>query len=174
MTIERTPRSPMPPSSATPAGELKRIPLPPLPHFRKPETTRAGSPGTPPGQDAAVPDAPPARELQGAPEVAREARRPPGAVSHLEMSELLGPDHEGGIAPAIESAIPLRTGATGATILNDLVDQIEKGLEKDLARTPLSVLSKEYRRVVACAGGPALGRTPRPTPSEPGMRRTAE
>ena len=174
MTIERTPRSPIPSSSTTPAGELKRIPLPPLPHFRRPEAARATSPGAPPGQHAAVTDAPPVPELQGAPEVAPEARRSPGAVSHLEMSELLGPDHEGGIAPAIESTTPLRTGATGATILNDLVDQIEKGLEKDLARTPLSVLSKEYRRVLACAGGPALARAPRPTPSEPAMRRTAE
>jgi hypothetical protein len=174
MTIERTPRSPMPSSSATPAGELKRIPLPPLPHFRRPEAARAASTGAPTAHDVVAADAPRAGELQDALEAAREARRPSGAVSHLEMSELLGPDHEGGIAPAIESAVPLRTGATGATILNDLVDQIEKGLEKDLARTPLNMLSKEYRRVVACASGPALGRAPRPNPTEPGLRRTAE
>jgi len=84
------------------------------------------------------------------------------------MSELLGPDHEGGIVPVIAPLTPQRTGATGATILNDLVDEIEKGLEKDLARTPVDVIARRYRRVVACASGPA------PAPAEGTERRTDE
>jgi len=89
------------------------------------------------------------------------------------MTELLGPDHEGGIVPVIEPPAPLRTGATGATILNDLVDEIEKGLEKDLARAPLDTMAQGYRRVVACAGGPAPSRTD-PPPAARTERRTDE
>jgi hypothetical protein len=125
---------------------MKRIPLPPLPHFRRPDT----APGASPAGGVETPD-----------------RR--GPVSPLEMSELLGPDHEGGIAPAIESPRPHRTGATGATIINDLVDEIEKGLERDLARVPMDAPGQGYRRVVACAGGPD-GRAP----SEVPHRRTDE
>jgi hypothetical protein len=83
------------------------------------------------------------------------------------MSELLGPDHERGIAPAIEPLSPQRTGATGATILNDLVDEIEKGLEKELARAPIEVMNQRYRRVVACASGPGAARATRPWPPHP-------
>jgi len=89
------------------------------------------------------------------------------------MSELLGPDHEGGIAPIIEPILPQRTGATGATILNDLVDEIEKGLEKDLARAPVEVIARSYRRVVACTGGPASSRPAQP-PAGRIERRTDE
>ena len=86
------------------------------------------------------------------------------------MSELLAPEHEGGIVPAIEAAVPQRTGATGATILNDLVDEIEKGLEREIARAPLEITSQGYRRVVTCASGsvsslaadPAPGAAPPP------------
>ena len=89
------------------------------------------------------------------------------------MSELLGPGHEGGIAPIIEPLTPQRTGATGATILNDLVDEIEKGLEKDLARAPVEVIARGYRRVVACAGGTPPSR-PGPLAAERPERRTDE
>jgi hypothetical protein len=145
MTTERRPQ---PSTSRGVVGgtDLKRIPLPPLPHFRKPDTTPAAKP---------------------ADEAGAEDRR--GPVSPLEMSELLGPDHEGGIVPAIESPMPDRTGTTGATIMNDLVDEIEKGLEKDLARAPIDAVGQVYRRVVACAGGPD-----RQTPSDVPQRRTDE
>lgn len=128
MTTNRQPRPPSPPPGGAAPGELKRIPLPPLPHFRRP------------GADQ--PAAPPA------------AARPAGAVSHLEMSELLAPGHEGGITPVIEAIAPQRTGSTGATILNNLVDEIEKGLERDLARVPPDIVLQQYRRVVPCSLGP--------------------
>lgn len=128
MTTNRQPRPPSPPPGGAATGELKRIPLPPLPHFRRP--------------DADQPAAPPA------------AARPAGAVSHLEMSELLAPGHEGGITPVIEAAAQHRTGSTGATILNNLVDEIEKGLERDLARVPPDIVLQQYRRVVPCSLGP--------------------
>ena len=155
MTTERHPRPPSPPTDAATAAELKRIPLPPLPHFRRPEEGRA---------EAFAPQISP-----------NAAARPEhsgghaGPVSHVEMSELLAPRHEGGISPAIDTAVPQRTGATGATILNDLVDEIEKGLERELARAPIEITSRGYRRVVTCASGPALskgapapGAAPRP------------
>jgi hypothetical protein len=97
------------------------------------------------------------------------------------MSELLGPEHEGGIAPAIDPITPQRSGATGATILNDLVDEIEKGLEKELAKTPMELMPQVYRRVVACASGPPAGRVigpgpdrPAPKPAGDPARRTGE
>lgn len=139
MTTDRQPRPPSPPPGAAATGELKRIPLPPLPHFRRPG---ADEPAGPPASTApAPPAAPPA------------AARPAGAVSHLEMSELLAPGHEGGITPVIETIAPQRTGSTGATILNNLVDEIEKGLERDLARVPPDIVLQQYRRVVPCSLG---------------------
>src|SRR3989304_118869 len=79
MPTPRQPRPPSPPPGGAATGELKRIPLPPLPHFRRPG---ADQPAAPP---AATPTAAPT------------AARPAGAVSHLEMSELLAPGHAGGM-----------------------------------------------------------------------------
>ena len=155
MTIDRQARRPTAPTRATPATEMKRIPLPPLPHFQRPQEEREEGFAPQNALDAAARPAPSAG--------------PAGAVSHVEMSELLAPGHEGGISPAIEAALPQRTGATGARILNDLVDEIEKGLERELARAPIEITSQGYRRVVTCASGPALsqggpapGAPPRP------------
>jgi len=164
MTTEREGRPPASsPARPTPAADLRRIPLPALPHFRRPDTSRPET-GRPTAGGAAGPDlvaSPPPSGGQAAP------------VSHVEMSELLSPGHEGGIAPAIDCAVPPRTGATGATILNDLVDEIEKGLEREIARASLEITSLGYRRVVTCcsgptpgnAAGPAAGGTPPPGPS---------
>ncbi len=155
MTAERHARPPSPATRATPATELKRIPLPPLPHFRRPEeaTQQARAPQID-ADAAARPAAPGGRA---------------GPVSHVEMSELLAPGHEGGISPAIEAAVPPRTGATGATILNDLVDEIEKGLEREIARAPIEITSQGYRRVVTCASGPVSSKAadPAPCPAPP-------
>jgi hypothetical protein len=160
MTTERRPRPRTPPGIAA-TTDLKRIPLPALPHFRRP--------GTAPGAAPAVPSP----DLQRPPAAAGGSTAQPGPVSPLEMSELLWPDHEGGIVPVIEPITPQRTGATGATILNDLVDEIEKGLEKDLARAPVEMTTRGYRRVVACAGGPASSH-PAPSPAGRTERRTGE
>ena len=142
MTTEREGRPPSAPPRPAPAADLRRIPLPALPHFRRPETNRAEA-----AAGATVPDV----AASPAP-----SSGPAAPVSHVEMSELLAPGHDGGIAPAIDWAVPQRTGATGATILNDLVDEIEKGLEREIARAPLEITSQGYRRVVACSSGPAL------------------
>jgi hypothetical protein len=167
MTTERRPR-PRTPQGIAATTDLKRIPLPALPHFRRGGTEAGAVPVTPSAPSTAAPAVP-----------SPDALRPPasaalsGPVSPLEMSELLAPDHEGGLAPVIESVAPPRTGATGATILNDLVDEIEKGLEKDLARAPIDVIARGYRRVVACAGGPASTDPARP-PAGGNERRTDE
>lgn len=151
MATNRQPRSPSPPPGGTSAGGLKRIPLPPLPHFRgalakePPIPANAAAPAV--ARSAAAAGSVPARSA---------AAEPPGTVSHLEMSELLSPSHEGGITPIIEGIAPLRTGSTGATILNNLVDEIEKDLERDLARIPFEVAEQRYRRVVPCSLGPGV------------------
>jgi len=150
MTAERDARPPSPATRATPAAELKRIPLPALPHFRRPEEAQ---------QEARAPQTLPDAGARPAVPAGRA-----GPVSHVEMSELLAPGHEGGISPAIDAAVPLRTGATGATILNDLVDEIEKGLEREIARTPHEFTSQGYRRVVTCASRPPSSNTEDPAP----------
>jgi len=156
MTTERRPR-PRTSTGVPPAEGLKRIPLPPLPHFRG---VRATS------------DAPP-EAAPATPRAAADSPVPAGRVSGLEMSELLGPDHEGGMARLLETYAPPRTGATGATIMNDLVDEIEKGLERELARAPIELTSGTYRKVLACAGS---SEAPRPAPPGvgPTERRTEE
>jgi hypothetical protein len=171
MTTERRTRPRTPPGIAATTG-LQRIPLPALPHFR----TSAAAPGTSPTTVAnpaveAPVTSPP--KLQHPPAAAAGPTAQSDHLSPLEMSELLGAAHEGGIVPAIEPITPQRTGATGATILNDLVDEIEKGLERDLARAPLDVATRGYRRVVACAGGLLLTR-PVPSPTARTERRTGE
>ncbi len=125
MATERRPRTPAPAAVQQPRPDLKRIPLPPLPHFRRAATA---------GVTASAP-----------------AERARDEVSGVEMGELLGPAHEGGITPILEPNVGQRTGATGATILNDLVDQIEKGLERDLARAPAGEFDHLYRKTLACA-----------------------
>ncbi len=165
MTTERRPPPPTP-LPAAPANGLRRIPLPPLPHFRGPGSVPQATPAEKPAPAAGA-GAAPAQVVESVPGAAFEAPRKTGPVSPLEMSELLGPEHEGGIAPAIDPITPQRTGATGARILNDLVDEIEKGLEKELARTPMELMPQGYRRVVACASGPAASRVIGPGPDRP-------
>ncbi len=148
MTTNRQPRPPSPPPAGGGASEFKRIPLPPLPHFRSAGTGQPAASADPPAASA---DPPSTRPASTAP---RAAAGPAGAVSHLEMSELLAPGHEGGLTPVIEAVVPQRTGSTGATILNNLVDEIEKGLERDLARAPSEIARQQYRRVVSCSSGP--------------------
>ena len=170
MTTERRPRPRTPPGTAT--TDLKRIPLPALPHFRRAGMEPGAAPATRSGPGVVAPGAP-SPDPHGPPASAAGPAAPSGPVSSLEMSELLGPGHEGGIAPIIEPLTPQRTGATGATILNDLVDEIEKGLEKDLARAPVDMIARGYRRVVACTGGPASSR-PAQSPAVRIERRTDE
>ncbi|HEV8340308.1 MAG TPA: hypothetical protein VGR25_11735 [bacterium] len=154
MATSRQPRHPSPPPAGDVAGERKRIPLPPLPHFRSAQAKQPAIPADPGGMRIAPPVAPPAASPVNPRVATPAAAAPAGAVSHLEMSELLSPGHEGGITPVIEGFAPQRTGATGATILNNLVDEIEKGLERDLARIPLEIAQQHYRRVVPCHFGP--------------------
>ncbi len=150
MTTERPPRTRTDPPGNAAATPLKRIPLPALPHFRSRETTPRAARATAIGPGATA-DGRPVSTPESEPAVATEPGGLQHQVSGLEMSELLGPDHEGGIAPVIEPRAPQRTGTTGAVIMNDLVDEIEKGLEKELARAPVDMMTQGYRQVLACA-----------------------
>ena len=154
MATSRQPRPPSPPPADAVAGERKRIPLPPLPHFRGAEPKQPAILAEPGGTRFAATATPPAAPAARSRVATPAAAAPAGAVSHIEMSELLSPGHEGGITPIIEGIAPQRTGSTGATILNNLVDEIEKGLERDLARIPLEIAQQHYRRVVPCSFGP--------------------
>jgi len=161
MATNRQPRPPSPSPAGPGAGAMKRIPLPPLPHFRGAIAKETPIPADRVASEAprAAADANPRTEAPVAPPFAASVAQsdmaePRGTVSHLEMSELLSPAHEGGITPVIEGDTPPRTGATGATILNNLVDEIEKGLERDLARIPIEIAQQRYRRVVPCSLGP--------------------
>jgi hypothetical protein len=124
------------PGAGRPA-DLRRIPLPPLPAFRQ----RAGETGRPPG--AATP-ASPGRGLSDA-EQEGLLRDDPAAEGLLP-----GPGHEVRPDPLGEPAAP-RTGALGATILNDLVEEIERDLERDLGRHPPQDVLPAYRRAAGCS-----------------------
>jgi hypothetical protein len=91
---------------------LERIPLPDLPRF--------------PRQPAARGQFPP-----------RSTRPESVEVTAAESDLLLGPldpvTPEAGPAPASEPE-RTRTGEPGATILNEIVEQIEKDMEQELAR----------------------------------------
>ena len=67
---------------------------------------------------------------------------------------LPGPGHEGRPAPLPESPDAGRAGVLGATILNDLVDEIEKDLEIEVERHAPPMALPAYRRAVGCSFAP--------------------
>ena len=160
-TERRTPsRGEARPGTERPApAAFKRIPLPPLPQFRTRATASAG-PAT-----------------NGEETLARPADREasPNEVSHREVDELIGDAGALSEEPAV--AVAERTGATGAAILNDLVDEIEKGLEREPGRPVADPAAVPYRNVIACAvhrdPAPPAVRTPT-APSQDSDRRTGE
>ena len=121
------------PSGARP-GDLRRIPLPPLPAFRS---------GTGAAQGP-VPVPPAGRGLSPAEQDGLLRDEP------LATDIVPGPGHEGRPDPLGEPAVP-RTGALGATILNDLVDEIERDLERDLGRLAPTDALPAYRMTAACS-----------------------
>lgn len=144
MGTERNPRTqPGKPRAGSAPIERQRIPLPPLPHFR--------------GGPAAV-----------APATGAPAKNPGGAVSPEESDLLLaeeappltsparpGPGHEGRPNPVLDAPSQGRTGESGAVVLNDLVDEIERGLEKELVRHAPEGSLPPYRRSLGCSLEPA-------------------
>ena len=136
MATERDdrPRNQRPRPSGARPGDLRRIPLPPLPAFR------SGT-GAPPGP-ASVPAT--GRGLSAA-EQDGLLREEPVAADVVP-----GPGHEGRPDPLGERPV-LRTGALGATILHDLVDEIERDLERDLGRLALPDALPAYRSTAACS-----------------------
>ncbi len=121
-----TERDPRPPSfrrrAGTPPVERQRIPLPPLPALRRP---------APPGSTGGV---------EPKPSSAR-------GLSH-EEADLL---HGGRPEPFEAAPGAGRTGALGARILNDLVEEIEKDLEDEMVRHPAETALPPYRRTVGCS-----------------------
>src|SRR5439155_5471552 len=92
MTTERRPRPRTPPGIAA-TTDLKRIPLPALPHFRRAGMEPGAAPATRSGPGVVAPGAP-SPDPHGPPASAAGPAAPSGPVSSLEMSELLGRGHE--------------------------------------------------------------------------------
>lgn len=132
--------------AAVPAGERQRIPLPPLPALRR--GTRAGDEEAAPTL-AAPKSPPPGLSREEADLLIGEAPDP------RDSGRVPGPGHEGRPIPAADVPVGGRTGALGATILNDLVDQIEKDLEIEVERHAPAAGLPAYRRALACSFVPA-------------------
>jgi hypothetical protein len=128
-----------------------------LPHFRRPAGAAAGAAGR-----AAAP-------ADATPPVAAD----PGGSSGVTLSEaatlLPEPAHEGLSGPVLEGG-PQRSGDIGAAVLNDLVDQIERDIEKDLGRAAPEALLPPYRGAVPCTFDPAA-HARGPAPASPGPHR---
>jgi len=159
MATERNPRTQTTrPRSGPAPTERQRIPLPPLPQFR----------GGPSAARPAVPE---------------RDRPASGGIGPDEADLLLaggtsspltygapGPGHEGRPNPTLDPAGPVRTGESGATVLNDLVDEIERGLEKELLRHAPGPSLPAYRRTLGCSLSPA-GEPGPSAPAGSGARR---
>lgn len=132
----------------SPAPQRRRIPLPPLPPPRSAgstATTRSATGATPAG-------------TAGTPAARAVAPTADRRGLSREESDLLvaGPDHDE------------RTGARGVTILNELVDEIQKGLDSEITRHTGTGALAIYRQTVACslvvAPDAALDNAPQPDP----------
>ena len=162
MNNDRNTRTQRPgsPRSGDSGGGLQRIPLPPLPHFRRPTASpdAAASP-----ESGIVPDPTPMAMADPTPVTMPDPVR---AAANRELGEpatlallgpgplLPGPAHEGLPAPVLEAG-PQRSGDIGAAVLNDLVDQIERDIEKDLGRAAPEAMLPPYRRAIPCTFDPA-------------------
>ncbi len=137
MGTERNPRSQRSRGGSTAPPELQRIPLPPLPAFRRPAGSESMTRGVS-GEEA---------DLLASPGLERAGYSLPP-----------GPGHEGRPNPLQESPAE-RAGVRGATILNDLVDEIEKDLEAEIERHSEAATLPAYRRSVGCSFDPVAGGT---------------
>ncbi len=137
MTNERNPRTQPPrPRPGGPPPEWQKIPLPPLPRFRR---EPQGGPEAPaadrgPGVSSAESDL-----LQGEERLISDSLLPPG------------PRHEGSSNPALDGPPEERCGAIGASVMNDLVDEIERDIERDLSRSHPEGSLPAYRRTLSCS-----------------------
>ncbi len=137
----------------------ERIPLPALPE-RRPAS-------------AGLRDRGQERELSPSTELSREEADllmgdlpPAGNPLAVEETHRPGPDH----VPSQDGA--KRTGAPGAVVLNDLVEEIERDLERELARYAQVGALPAYRRTACCSlpadsGRRAAGQT---RPDDSGRR----
>ncbi|HET6279213.1 MAG TPA: hypothetical protein VFG08_10555 [Candidatus Polarisedimenticolia bacterium] len=87
------------------------------------------------------------------------AELPEGALTEAETDDLLGPAPGPDVSPLDipslaarhdPSDAPARSGASGAAVLNELVDEIEKDLERVLERQVPAVRARRYGRTIGC------------------------
>ncbi len=154
-------------------SRLEKIPIPPVPAFLQ-STTRAiakkegsGHDAPPaPGRPGAISDEE-ADLLLGVTSSAEGdlSALPESALTEDEADELLGlapgpaiipPDCSPEPTRPVAPAEPARSGASGAAVLNELVDEIEKDLERDLDRHPPSLQARRYGHTVGCWVSPLI------------------
>jgi hypothetical protein len=143
MSNERNPRTQPPrPRRGEAPPEWQRIPLPPLPRFRR-VTPGAQEPPADPvkpmTQDAPGISSAESDFLQGGDDALTDSLLPPG------------PRHEGPANPALDVPPEERTGVIGAAVINDLVDEIERDLVRDLNQHYPESSLPEYRRALTCS-----------------------
>jgi hypothetical protein len=159
MGTERNPRSqPLRPGAGQTPIIRQRIPLPPLPQFRRPAPD-ARPASSAPAESRPAPPAPTGATQRGlSPE---EAALILGEDLGVGSSALpSGPEHEGRPSAGLTDAVPKRTGASGAAVMNDLVDEIERDLEREIARLQPDAALPTYRRALGCSlapGAPPAG-----------------
>lgn len=154
-------------------SRFEKIPIPPVPTFLQ-STTRATASREGPVHDApAAPGRPGAISdeeadlLLGVTSSAEAGAPalPESALTEDEADELLGLAPGPAIIPPGDSpeparpvapTEPARSGASGAAVLNELVEEIEKDLERDLDRHPQSLQARRYGRTVGCWVSPLV------------------
>lgn len=171
-------------SRSAPPHARRRIPLPSLPTFRKVTGKGSAEEDTAPGERA-KPETPPANRPAVKPTASGVSQEETdlllGGTLDDDFESLIGseedvaeipqapregepPERESSdrppVAQAAESAMaepPERSGAPGADILNDLVEEIEKDLEEEVNRLTLQTQRTlpAYRKTIPCSFVPA-------------------
>jgi hypothetical protein len=59
--------------------------------------------------------------------------------------------HEGLPSPVLEAVRPWRSGDSGADVLNDLVDQVEREIESHLGHVVAEGILPAYRETLVCS-----------------------
>lgn len=164
-------------------SRLEKIPIPPVPAFlrtanRAPEKKQEPISDLPPGiigpdaisdeeADILLGLTPPAEPDLSLPTPGQspDLHLPEGGLTEDEADELLGLgpanpalQHDGvpEAGAPVDPDAPARSGASGAAVLNDLVDEIEKDLERGLDRHEPEAQARRYGRTIGCWVAPLV------------------
>ncbi len=145
-----------------PTSRLRKIPLPPVPTFLhgagKPRAPRETSDPPVPAalMDGANTDEEADLILGGSlPDLTIPGNGTPGGAPSPEAADNLesgitGEESDGLLESLAAPNEPERSGASGATVLNELVDEIQKDLARDLDRHAPPIELPVYRHTIGC------------------------